>query len=110
MTAMAPRPRLPIHDGSNHRLGVLLAMLILVALIGVAVYVAVRLANRRPAAPVPPPGFQPATPPITFGRDPALEQVRLRYARGELNRDDYLRVIGDLGGPPPPDAPAATPT
>jgi uncharacterized membrane protein len=104
MAAMAPRPRLPIHDGGNHRLGVLLAMLILVALIGLAVYVAVRLANRRPGHQAPPSGYTPVAAPPTYGRDPALEQARLRYARGELSRDDYLRVIGDLGGEPPPTA------
>ena len=41
--------------------------------------------------------------PMMYGRDPALEHARVRYARGELSRDDYLRVVNDLGGPAPPD-------
>ncbi len=31
------------------------------------------------------------------GRDPALEQARLRYARGEIRRDEFLRLSRDLG-------------
>ena len=43
--------------------------------------------------------------------DPALGELRLRYARGEIDRDEYARRAGDLGypvspppGPPPPGA------
>jgi uncharacterized membrane protein len=43
--------------------------------------------------------------------DPALGELRLRYARGEIDRDEYARRAGDLGypitpppGPPPPAA------
>jgi uncharacterized membrane protein len=107
---MAPRPHLPGRVAGHHRLGVLIALLVLVALIGVAVYVAVRLANRRPGHRAAAVGaYGPtALPPMAYGRDPALEHARLRYARGELSRDDYLRVVGDLGGdaPPPPPAPS----
>ena len=49
-----------------------------------------------------------AGPPVP---DPALEAARMRYARGEIGRDDFLRLSADLGGhvnepvpPPPPDA------
>lgn len=39
--------------------------------------------------------------------DQALAELRLRYARGEMSRDDYLRIASDLGAPvaPPPTAP-----
>jgi hypothetical protein len=37
-------------------------------------------------------------------RDQALEELRVRYARGELDRNDFLERSADLGGPPIPDA------
>jgi uncharacterized membrane protein len=36
-----------------------------------------------------------------------LEIVRMRYARGELSRDDYLQATRDLGGEPADEAPTA---
>jgi uncharacterized membrane protein len=36
--------------------------------------------------------------------DEALDAVRLRYARGELTREEFLQVSTDLGGPEPPPA------
>jgi putative membrane protein len=40
--------------------------------------------------------------------DPALEELRLRYARGEVDRDEFVRRSADLGAPPPP--PYTTPS
>ena len=77
--------------GHHRPFAVLLVMLVVAALIGVAVYVAVRLASRRPGVA----GMSGTHP------DAALEQARMRYARGELTRDDYTRVVSDLGGQPP---------
>jgi uncharacterized membrane protein len=34
-------------------------------------------------------------------RDPALEAVRMRYARGEISREEYAAVAADLEGRPP---------
>jgi hypothetical protein len=45
----------------------------------------------------------PAGPPV---HDAALEQLRLRYARGEVSRTDYLQAATDLGGRPPDLQPA----
>jgi len=36
--------------------------------------------------------------------DEALNEIRLRYARGEVTREEFLRVNKDLGGPEPPSA------
>jgi uncharacterized membrane protein len=36
---------------------------------------------------------------------PAIAELEMRYARGEINRADYLGRRADLGGPPPPAAP-----
>jgi uncharacterized membrane protein len=38
---------------------------------------------------------------------PAIAELEMRYARGEINRADYLGRRADLGGPPPPAAPSA---
>jgi hypothetical protein len=83
----------------------LLPLLLLAALIGVVVWGVLRLtAQGTPmiagvGAPVGPlPGSSP--------RDRALEELRVRYARGEVDRTDYLARSADLVGPPTPDAPA----
>ncbi|HEX2403275.1 MAG TPA: hypothetical protein VHM29_01130 [Acidimicrobiia bacterium] len=34
--------------------------------------------------------------------DEALDAVRLRYARGDMTREEFLQVTKDLGGPEPP--------
>ena len=43
------------------------------------------------------------------GMDGALQELRLRYARGELGRDEFVQRFHDLGGegpePPPPAPP-----
>jgi uncharacterized membrane protein len=49
--------------------------------------------------------------------DGALAEARMRYARGEIAREDYLRITEDLGAPeasragrtPPAPAPPAAP-
>jgi len=46
-----------------------------------------------------------AAGPAGPGGDPALAELRLRYARGDIARDEYLRRAADLG-----DATAAAPT
>ena len=102
------------HFAGHHALGVLLILLIAAVLIGAVVFVAVRLASRRPGhgggrgyaygwkGPMGP-------GPMMYGRDPALEHARVRYARGELTRDDYLRLVNDLGGPPPAEPTVSAP-
>ena len=86
----------------------LLPLLLLVVLIGVIVWGVLRLsstgalaiagAGTGPGAPATPTGPPP--------RDEALEALRVRYARGELDRTDFLERSADLGGSPNPDAPA----
>ena len=34
--------------------------------------------------------------------DNAVDVVRMRYAKGEIDRDDFLRISADLGGAPEP--------
>jgi putative membrane protein len=45
-----------------------------------------------------------AAPPF---RSPGLDELDVRYARGEVTRDEYLQRRADLGGIAPPPAPAS---
>jgi putative membrane protein len=67
-------------------LGIILPTLLLLILIGIMVWAVLRVSNRMPANAVP------AAP------DVALQEVRLRYARGEMNRDEFVQRLRDLGG------------
>ena len=71
--------------------GWFLPLLVLAGPVALAVWLVLR-AGGRPTAPPP-----PAAP----ARDPALEQVRMRYARGEIDRETFLQLSRDLGGEPP---------
>ena len=85
----------------------LLPLLLLIVLIGVIVWGVLRLsstgalaiAGNRPGAPATPPG-----PPFReHPQDQAMHELRVRYARGELDRSDFIERSADLGGPPNPD-------
>jgi uncharacterized membrane protein len=70
-----------------------LGVVFLVLLIGLAVYVVAGL-TRGHTAP------QPAGAPGHGQPDDPLAILRLRYARGEISRDEFLRANEDLGGAP----------
>ena len=87
--------------------GVILPILMLAALIGLVIWAVLRLTNQGGARPA---GQSIALPPQGRASDPALEHARYRYARGEIDRDQFLLISNDLGAPvsaPPPPAPAA---
>jgi putative membrane protein len=73
--------------------GHFIPFVLFVALIGLVVWAVLRLAGRSPIPALTPAGFAPAV-----SRDPALEEVRLRYARGEMDRDEYIQRSRDLAG------------
>jgi uncharacterized membrane protein len=82
------------HAHSGHPLLGLLVVLLLVAVVCAALFLVFRLAYRGPrhltagvSAPV---------------HDQAIDSLRLRYARGEIGRDEFLRTSADLGAPAPP--------
>lgn len=84
-------------------LGRIVPFLILAALVGLVVWAFMRLSRDRAlvaagvgGAMAVPPGAGSAPRP-----DAALDQVRMRYARGEIGREDFLRLSRDLGGHPP---------
>jgi uncharacterized membrane protein len=69
----------------------LLFFLLLVALVAWAIVVLIR--HRRRGMPAA--AATGSTPAPSKGED-ALELVRLRYARGEITRDEYLALRDDL--------------
>jgi uncharacterized membrane protein len=46
--------------------------------------------------------------PTGRGEDGALTELRLRYARGEIEREDFLSRLRDLGGHAPETPPPAS--
>lgn len=88
--------------------GGLVPFLLLLALIGLAVWVVLRMTSRGS-------GLFPAggAAAAVARPDGALEEVRLRYARGEMSREEFLQRSEDLGGLGPTageSGPPATPT
>ena len=69
----------------------LLQLLLLAALVTLIVLVALTLARGRHR-------LSPAAA-LAGSGEAALQAVRMRYAGGEIGRDEFLRVSSDLGGP-----------
>ncbi len=98
---MGPVPRGPyrapepfLHHEHHHPLLTLLIVLLVIAAVAALVaYFVARLPDRRRPHP---PTFAPGGPPM---HDEALAQLRLRYARGEVSRTDFLQAATDLGAP-----------
>lgn len=70
--------------------------------IGLLVWALMRLMNHDHARHAPVSGPWQA-------RDEALNAARVRYARGELDRDQYFRMVEDLTGVPRPADPVPGP-
>jgi uncharacterized membrane protein len=97
-------------DGGFHWFGIV-PVVMFVVLIGVIVWAVVKLTRegRGPAlAGAGAAGAAAAMPvaaaPIVAAHaprhgDPALEELRLRYARGEMTREDYAERLADLSAP-----------
>ena len=87
--------------------GGVLLLLMFAVLVGLLVWAVLRLTREGSLGAG---GSQLAAPMPPRGPDAALEHARYRYARGEIDRDDFLRISQDLGTPlsaPPPPAAAA---
>lgn len=81
MDGMAHRMDMMGGMGGAMWIGMVLYGLLLVALIALAIAATLRLVRGRPATP-----------------STATEELDLRYARGELERDEYLQRRADLTG------------
>jgi uncharacterized membrane protein len=81
----------------HHPVFAALFLALLAALVVLGVIAVVRMwSNPRRAAPFQ--GGTPPGPPI----DPALTELRVRYARGDITWDEYAQRAHNLGYPPPP--------
>jgi uncharacterized membrane protein len=89
------------HAGDGHPLGHAL-LLVLIALLLVAAVLWLYRTVRPPTA------VQPLVP-ATGSPSEALGIVRLRYARGEIGRDEFQRMSVDLGAAPATGAEEAAP-
>ncbi len=71
----------------------LTTLLVVAAVAGAAALVAQTMMGRS-GRPVDGPGGPSPTRP-----DEAVAQLRLRYARGEVSREEFLQTAADLGSP-----------
>jgi uncharacterized membrane protein len=85
--------------------GELIPLLFLVAVIVFGIW-AVRRITESHRLPVTGPASRGGAGLGRAGMDSAVQELRLRYARGELGRDEFVQRFHDLGGeglePPPP--------
>lgn len=96
---MDPNAFQRFHEHADHPIGWMILMLVLLALVVLAAfYLGRRYSHALPAVHVPSGGAPAALDPLTL--------LRLRYARGEVGREEFLLAQEDLGGPPAPAGPA----
>lgn len=93
------------HQGWWWGFGRLVPFLLLLTLIGLVVWAVLRSTSRGS-------GMFPATgaAAVVTRPDGALEEVRLRYARGEMTREEFLQRSQDLAGAGPMPGDAVSPT
>lgn len=84
-----------------------LFLLLFAALVAVAIIALIRFSKQVPrgGTSLAPASAPPA--PNQWPSDPALQDLRARYARGEIDRQEYLQKAADLGDTRP--APPLTP-
>ena len=92
--------RMDGHHGGPPALAWVIFALELLLIAGVAVLIARAFAFRpRPAGPPPQQQRRFRHPPD------ALTHLRMRYANGDISREEYLEKTRDLGGTPEPEEP-----
>jgi uncharacterized membrane protein len=96
-------PRAMGHGWWPGIVGDLVPLLFLIALLAFGIWAVRRITEQDRMLAV---GAGARTP---ANSDGALEELRLRYARGDLDRAGYVQRLHDLGGeepePPPPSPP-----
>ncbi len=91
------RPEVWVGPQHDHRgVGFFVLIVLLFALAALVGYVVARFAAGR--------AVRPAAAGPAAGADEPLALLRLRYARGEIDRETFLQTSADLGGLPPPAA------
>ncbi len=116
MTGFLPATMLALYHPHRRFFGGIVLLVLVVVLIALGIVLIVRLVRtpKRSVAEPPIGRFSPPPPPV----DPVLSELRLRYARGEISREEYLQRAGDLGyhseesaAPPPwPSSPGGYPS
>jgi hypothetical protein len=93
-----------MHDrgGSDHPWLAALLVVMIGAAVALVVWALVR-ASHHPATAYPGHYLPPSAPPT----DPALDVLRMRFARGEIDEAEYTTRAAHLQGPPPPGVPPA---
>lgn len=86
----------PNHDmpGEVWSFGWVVPLVLVLVLAGVVIW-AVRLTRQPAAGATSPASPAPPAPP----RDTALEQARVRYAQGQIDRETFLQITSDLTPP-----------
>jgi putative membrane protein len=87
----------PYHHGGYPILHLVIGFAFLALIVLLAVYVVKLMTSANHAQTIPAAHAPPALP----AEDAALREARMRYARGEMTREEYLQVSSDLGGRPP---------
>jgi len=87
---------------AGHGIFAWLFLILFAILVAAAIFALIRLA-KRPAG-----GAGPATAPV-LPTDSALQELRVRYARGDIGREEYMQRATDLGDPNLPAAATSAP-
>jgi membrane-associated protease RseP (regulator of RpoE activity) len=101
----APAPTQPTSEVDHRPVITLFGILITGALVALIVLLARRNRPAGPPAEAATAAYVPAAAP---SRADAMEVLRLRYAKGEITREEFLSMSADLGGPATP--PSKNPT
>ena len=86
------------HARNGHPFAWLFAFLIFALVVGVIAALVVRWLNSRRGGVV---ASSPVGATVAGSVADALAVVQMRYARGEIDREQFLQVSGDLGGASP---------
>ena len=106
-----PMQRQIVEWGGGHRGGgvdslewVIFALLLVLILLAIAQIALILMRRRRFGRHFrgglhgPGPGGPPSPGGPPWGRPDPLGIARMRYARGEISRDEYAQLVRDLGG------------
>jgi uncharacterized membrane protein len=90
-----------VHHDAWWGLTHVLPFLMFLALLGVAIWAVLRFTSHPLAAGASGAARAPVDTAsvAATARDPAMEELRIRYARGDLGRDDFSQRMRDLGYP-----------